>query len=318
MDRERAVDRLSGCYVTVPTMFHDKDLEVNLEATRQHVRFLIEGGLNESTGVILAAGAAGEFPMMSIDERLQVTEAIVKEADGRIPVVMGAQTASTRELVELVRAARRLGAEYVQVSPPYYYVHTEEDFYEYVVAATAEAEDIGIIIYNTFWTTRNVSLKMVERFCELPNLVGLKWAFPTADCMELEQLVSRFAEQFCVIDNQLRFVTSHMLGARGMEVHICNYWPQWGVRILNLLKEHKYTEAQKQLVHVAMPFYALWQEMEQHTGGDGYLDKLCMELVGLPSSPSRPPTRDIRDKFREKARRMLIESGVPGVINVAT
>ena len=59
MDRERASSRLSGCYVTVPTMFRDEDLEVDLEAARQHVRFLIEGGLNESKAVILADGAAG-------------------------------------------------------------------------------------------------------------------------------------------------------------------------------------------------------------------------------------------------------------------
>lgn len=27
-----------------------------------------------------------------------------------------------------------------------------------------------------------------------------------------------------------------------------------------------------------------------YSGGDGYLDKLCVELVGLPSSRNRPPT----------------------------
>ena len=50
------------------------------------------------------------------------------------------------------------------------------------------------------------------------------------------------------------------------------------------------------------------------TSGDGYLDKLCMELVGLDSSRCRPPTRDVRAKYRERARGMMIESGVPGVI----
>ena len=44
-----------------------------------------------------------------------------------------------------------------------------------------------------------------------------------------------------------------------------------------------------------MPFYKLWVEIEKsHTSGDGYLDKLCMELVGLDSSRWRPPTRDVR------------------------
>jgi hypothetical protein len=39
-----------------------------------------------------------------------------------------------------------------------------------------------------------------------------------------------------------------------------------------------------------------------------------MELVGLPSSRNRPPTRDVRDQFREQCRQMLIEAGVPNVV----
>ena len=40
-----------------------------------------------------------------------------------------------------------------------------------------------------------------------------------------------------------------------------------------------------------------------------------MELVGLPSSRCRPPTRDIREKYSQEARQMLIESGTPRVQN---
>jgi 4-hydroxy-tetrahydrodipicolinate synthase len=53
--------------------------------------------------------------------------------------------------------------------------------------------------------------------------------------------------------------------------------------------------------------------MKEYTSGDGYLDKLCMEVVGLESSRCRPTTRDFRDQFREKARQMLLQYGVPGV-----
>src|SRR4029077_5462201 len=83
----------------------------------------------------------------------------------------------TRELVQLARAAERLGAEYIQVSPPFYFHHTAQDFYEYVLAA-AEAAEIGIVVYNTFWTSSGVSLQMLERLCKIPNVVGLKWATP--------------------------------------------------------------------------------------------------------------------------------------------
>ena len=119
MDYSLAQRRLAGCYVTLPTLFRDPDLEVNLAGVRRHVRFLLAGGLETGRGVLLACGAAGGFSTMTMGERKQLTSAVVEEAGGKIPVVMGAQTTSTRELVELVRAAEQLGAEYVQVSPPF-------------------------------------------------------------------------------------------------------------------------------------------------------------------------------------------------------
>lgn len=83
-----------------------------------------------------------------------------------------------------------------------------------------------------------------------------------------------------------------------------------------LLEDKRYEEAQQQMMEVVMPFYALWQEIEHYTSGDGYLDKLCMELVGLDSSRCRPPTRDIRQRFRQRAQQMLMQCGTPNVIDV--
>ena len=81
-----------------------------------------------------------------------------------------------------------------------------------------------------------------------------------------------------------------------------------------MLEAGEYAEAQREMARVIKPFMQLWVEMESYTIGDGYLDKLCMELVGLPSSRYRPPTRDVRERYRETARRMLIDAGVPGVL----
>ncbi|MGI9331629.1 MAG: dihydrodipicolinate synthase family protein, partial [Gammaproteobacteria bacterium] len=56
----------------------------------------------------------------------------------------------------------------------------------------------------------------------------------------------------------------------------------------------------------------LWVSIENnYTSGDGYLDKLCMELVGLPSSRCRPPTRDVRGRYREQTLQMLRSIGCP-------
>ena len=69
------------------------------------------------------------------------------------------------------------------------------------------------------------------------------------------------------------------------------------------------------MVEEAMPFYKLWVEIEKgYTSGDGYLDKLCMELIGLPTSRCRPPTRDIRQNYRAKTLAMMRAAGVPRLV----
>jgi dihydrodipicolinate synthase/N-acetylneuraminate lyase len=226
---------------------------------------------------------------------------------------MGGQTTSTQELVRLVKAAEHIGADFVQVSPPFYFSPTEGDFLEHVQAA-ADAADVGLIIYNTFWNGYGVSEGMVERLAEIPRVTSLKWSVPDAASMLFESVVTRFASRFAIIDNQNHYVVSHMLGARSIEIHPGNYWPQWAVGLWQMLEAKRYEEAQHEMVRVLMPFMTLWGRMEGFTAGDGYLDKLCVELVGQASSRCRPPTRDVRPQFREATRQMLLAAGVPNVV----
>jgi len=310
--------KLEGCYVTVPTPFRDEDgFPVDEAALRTYVRFLIDGGLTADSAVFLAGGAAGDFSTMTFEERVRVAEVVIDEVGGRVPVAMGAQTTSTLELIRLAKTAERLGADFIQVSCPFYFTHTEGDFEEFVRAAAAAAPKTGIIVYNTFWTTTNLSFAMVERLAAIPNVVGLKWATPRTDAMEFESVTARFSKRFTIIDNNLFFAFSAMpaLGARAFEVHLCNFWPQWGLKLMHEIRAGNYVEVARMLIHEAMPFYKLWVEIERdYTSGDGYLDKLCMELVGLPSSRCRPPTRDARQPYRGLALAMLRAIGAPNLV----
>jgi 4-hydroxy-tetrahydrodipicolinate synthase len=315
VDAERLKSQLEGCYVTIPTPFEDTDgLPVNEAALRTHVRFLIDAGLDAAYATFLVGGAAGDFSTMSFDERVETASIVVDEVAGRVPLAMGAQTTSTLELVRLAKAARRLGVDFIQVSCPFYFTHTEGDFEAYVRAAAEAEPDLGIIVYNTFWTSQNLSFAMIERLAHIPNIVGLKWATPRTDAMEFEDVVSHFSRRFTIIDNNLYFAFSAMpaLGARAFEVHNCNFWPEWGIRLVDEARAGNYPEIARMLIEEAMPFYKLWVEIERtYTSGDGYLDKLCMELVGLPSSRCRPPTRDVRERYRAAAYEMMTKIGVP-------
>ena len=304
---------LEGLYITIPTLFNDPDMSINEDGIRQHVSFLKSNGINRQNAVLLAGGAAGDFSTMSFEERVRVA-GIVKEAAGDIPVAVGAQTTSTMELERLAQAAEEIGASFIQVSCPFYFNHTQDDFYEHILAVSRSAK-IGLIIYNTFWTSAEVSFGMVERLIEIPQVVGLKWATKRSVAMEFEDVVQTFSSKLTVIDNDLLFPISHMLGAKAFEVHLCNHWPEWGVKLLATLEAGDYKQVELDMIKEALPYYRLWKKIEQtYTVGDGFVDKLCMELIGLPSSRCRPPTRDIREQYREEARQMLIQCGTPRVI----
>lgn len=309
MNRNEIQRRIQGCYIPLPTLFRDSDLELNLAGMRRHVRFLLDGGVREGNGVFLVCGAAGEFTTLSTEEKLQIAEAVVNESAGKIGVILGAQGTNPREIHALARGAARLGVLALQVSPPFYHGHTDDDVYEFI-AGIAGAADIGLAFYTTYWQYK-LSLELIERIADIPAVVAIKLA--AASGVEFERALRRLASKTAVIDNQLDFVKSHMLGGRGINVHPSNYWPQWGIKLWDLLESKKYLEAQQEMTRAISPYYDLSVPIEQFTGGEGHLDKLCLELVGLDSSRCRPPIRDIRPKFREQARQMLRQCGVPGV-----
>ena len=314
MDQAASRARLTGLYITIPTMFRDEPgLPLNLDGIRRHVNWLIDAGCRTGSAAILAGGAAGDFMTMTFDERVTVARTVVDAAAGRVPVVMGGQTTSTLELVRLAEAAVSVGAEYLQISPPFYFANTEDDFYEYVQAAAEAAPDLGLIIYNTYWTSSNVSGDLVQRLAGIPNVISLKWAVPDTGMGDFEQIVSEYSDRFVIIDNQLRWVTSHILGARSIEGFEANYWPEWALEIWRSLEAGRYAEVQREIVRVALPLHKLWTEIERYTSGNGYPVKLCLEVLGMGSSRDRPPTRDVRGLYLEKARQMLITVGHPGV-----
>ena len=302
------VSRISGCYIPIPTLFHDGTLELNLSGMRRHMEFLVAGGARDGQAVILVGGGAGEFHTMSVDERLRCAAAVVEAAAGRVGVVLGVQTTRQADLIALAQGAEKLGCVAVQASAPYYEVPTDDDVAEWLKAITDHART-NIVFYATPWTGFHTSLEMVARLADTPGVVAIKWYSP--DRHVFEKAMRDYSSKIMFIDNSLQYIFSHAMGARGINLHASNYWPQWGQQFWQMLESRKYAEAQQEMTRVVQPYYDLGVEVARFTGGEGHLDKLCLEYVGLEGGRCRPPTRDIRAAFREKVFAMAREIGVP-------
>ena len=99
MEDRQAKELFRGPMVSVATPF-SADFELDLAALRDNIRFMVERGLRRGQGVLLVAAAGGEFPMLSMEERKEVTRVSVEAAQGEVPVATSIQSNGTRDVVE--------------------------------------------------------------------------------------------------------------------------------------------------------------------------------------------------------------------------
>jgi 4-hydroxy-tetrahydrodipicolinate synthase len=148
-------------------------------------RDLVEWQITEGTNGLVPVGTTGESPTLSHEEHRQVVEWCIDQADGRVPVVAGAGSNSTREAIELSQHAEKAGADAVLVVTPYYNKPTQEGLYQHYKAIN-DAIGIPIIIYNI--PPRSVidmSVDTMKRLYELKNIAGVKDA--TANMARVSQ-----------------------------------------------------------------------------------------------------------------------------------
>ena len=311
MNPAEAKRTICGPLIPVITHYRD-DLSVDHDAIRENVRYVVDRGVETGSGVLLAAGAGGDFPMLTLDERKAVSETIVGAAGGRTPVLVGAQDTNPNVSVELARFAEDIGAWGIQLAPGFYYESSPEDCYRLFEAVHEATSTLGIMIYNTYWEGYDMSLDDVERLAQLPRCAALKWS-TARGVGDYQRGVDRFRDRLSVIDNYGLQGLTHMLGGRGYITHLCTVWPEHDLEVFRLLEAGDYARAQELLTRVNGPWYAFRVRMWRRTGAESPVVNAALELTGRKGGPSRLPTRRLHESEREELRAVLASIGAPGV-----
>lgn len=132
---------LTGTLTALVTPF--KKQQVAFDDLRKLVEFQIKGGING----LVPVGTTGESPTLSHEEHMDVVRATVEAARGRVPVVAGTGSNSTREAVELTRTAHDAKVDGMLVVAPYYNKPSQEGLFLHF-SAIAEATDKPIVLYS--------------------------------------------------------------------------------------------------------------------------------------------------------------------------
>jgi 4-hydroxy-tetrahydrodipicolinate synthase len=151
-------------------------------------RDLVEWQIAEGTHGLVPVGTTGESPTLSHDEHMAVVEWCVDQARGRVPVIAGAGSNSTREGIELARHAEKAGADAVLVVTPYYNKPSQEGLYLHFKAIN-DAIGIPIIMYNIPGrSVIDMSVETMARLYALKNIVGVKDATANLARASLQRL----------------------------------------------------------------------------------------------------------------------------------
>jgi 4-hydroxy-tetrahydrodipicolinate synthase len=206
----------SGSIVAIVTPFAND--QVDFAALKRLVDWHIEQG----TQGIVPCGTTGESATFSHDEQHRVIGEVVQYVRGRVPVIAGAGSNSTREAVSLAQAAEKLGADGILTITPYYNKPTQEGLFQHF-KAVREATRLPLVLYNVPGRTGvNMLPETSERVNRLGNIDSIKDA-----AANLEQTWDQLVRGVRVLSGDDGMVLPMMaLGASGVISVVANFAPK--------------------------------------------------------------------------------------------
>ncbi len=161
-----------GAGVAIVTPMKD-NLDVDFDRLEEIINFQIDNG----TDAIIIAGTTGESATLTMEEHRAVIKAAVEFTKGRVPVVAGTGSNSTRTAIRHTHEAQEDGADALLIVSPYYNKATQKGLVRHY-SMIADETKLPIILYNVPSRTGcNIMPETVaELFKTKENIVGLKEA----------------------------------------------------------------------------------------------------------------------------------------------
>jgi len=176
---------------------------------------LIEWHIESKTQGLIIAGSTGESATLESDEKFELFSFTVKQVAGRVPIIAGTGTNSTRSTLKLTENAKRAGADACLIVTPYYNKPTQSGLYQHY-KTIAENVAIPIILYNVPGRTAcDLLPETVEDIAKIKNIIGIKEA--TGQIERAQDILKRCDKTFAVYSGDDTTGLDLMLhGAKGI------------------------------------------------------------------------------------------------------
>ncbi|PTY01490.1 4-hydroxy-tetrahydrodipicolinate synthase [Verrucomicrobia bacterium LW23] len=183
----------AGTYTAIVTPFRDD--KVDEKALLALIERQVAGGVD---GVI-PVGTTGESPTLTHDEHMRVIELTIQAAAGRVKVIAGTGSNSTREAIAMTVAAAGMGADGALLVAPYYNKPSQPGLVAHFSAIANAAPNLPIVLYSIpgrcgieIGIDTTATLAAAHK-----NIVGIKEAGGSVD--RVSQLRQALPESFTIL-----------------------------------------------------------------------------------------------------------------------
>src|SRR6266700_1621057 len=227
-------ERFAGLTVALVTPFRDG--QVDYEALRRLVDWHVEQG----TDCLAPCGTTGESPTLDHEEHERVIAAVVERSRGRIKVMAGTGSNSTKEALRLTTFAKQAGADGALMVGPYYNKPTQEGYYRHF-AEVAENVELPIVLYNIPGRTGSNKLpETIARLAQLPSIVAIKEA---TGSMDQASAIAALCDLTILSGDDSLTLPLLSIGGRGVVSVVGNIVPRDMKALLAAFEAGKNTEA---------------------------------------------------------------------------
>lgn len=185
---------------------------------------LIERQIAGKTDCIVVCGTTGEASTLSSEEKRAAIEFVVKEVNGRVPVIAGTGGNNTANVIRDSQMAESVGADALLIVTPYYNKATQAGLIAHF-NAVADAVNIPIIVYNVPGrTSLNVLPETMKEIARHKNIVGIKEA--SANIEQICNLAAICPDLDIYSGNDDHILPLLVLGGKGVISTIANVIPE--------------------------------------------------------------------------------------------
>jgi 4-hydroxy-tetrahydrodipicolinate synthase len=276
----------SGCGTALITPFDEKG-RIDFGALERLVDWQIEEGID----FLVPCGTTGESATLSGSERKAVTAAVVKTANGRVPVLAGAGGNHTAKAVFWARDAAAAGADGILSVSPMYNKPTADGLFRHF-SAIAEATELPLVLYNVPGRTgSDLDVDTILRLAQIPRVVGLKEASP--NFAKIVRLMASVPEGFTVLSGEDGTALAlFALGGRGVISVASNEIPGPMSSLVRAALSGDWDKA-RELQRRWLPLMEMnfWESSPSPVKAALAMMKKCGETLRLPLAPVREETR---------------------------